>query len=172
MSSPFSPTPAELTLVTQLFFKADTQNQGFIPTDIAIRLFSGAKISPVTIGDILNIADDSKTGKLSRRDVAVAIRLIGWAQKGEKITQSLVSTRKSLSVFLLLYLFSVIAGPLAVIEGVNVLGSQNTGVSLPKSPPPAAFPPLSPQDRTKFQNLFLKAGAVNERLSGQSMSLC
>jgi hypothetical protein len=30
---------------------------------------------------------------------------------------------------------------------------------------------LSPQDRTKFQNLFLKAGSINGALSGQSISL-
>ena len=95
MSSLFSPTPAELTLVSQVFFKADPQNQGFISTDVAVRLCSGAKISPVVIGEIFHISDETKTGKLSRKDIAVAVRLIGWAQKGEKITRSLLTTRKS-----------------------------------------------------------------------------
>jgi epidermal growth factor receptor substrate 15 len=95
MSPPFSPTPAELTLVSQLFLKADPQNQGFIPSDVAVRVFGGAKISSVTVGEIINIVDETKTGKLSRKDIAVAVRLTGWAQKGEKITRSLLGTRKS-----------------------------------------------------------------------------
>jgi len=95
MSFSFSPTPAELTLVSQLFFKADPHSQGFITTDVAVRLCSGAKISPVTIGEIFSIADETKTGKLSRKDIAVVIRLIGWAQKGEKVSRSLLTTRKS-----------------------------------------------------------------------------
>jgi epidermal growth factor receptor substrate 15 len=95
MSSSFSPTPAELTLVSQLFFKGDPQNHGFIPTDVAVRLASGAKISPIIIGEIFNIADETKTGKLSKKDISAAVRLIGWAQKGEKITRTLLGTRKS-----------------------------------------------------------------------------
>lgn len=95
MSPPFSPTPAELTLVSQLFLKADPHKHGFIPTDVAVRLSGGAKISSVAVGEIFNIADESKAGKLSRKDIAVVVRLIGWAQKGEKITRTLLGTRKS-----------------------------------------------------------------------------
>lgn len=39
-------------------------------------------------------------------------------------------------------------------------------MSLPKSPPPG-FPPFTPQDKVKFQNLFLNAGPTNGILTGE-----
>jgi len=58
------------------------------------------------------------------------------------------------------------AGPLAVIEGINTIAQQTTGVSLPKSPPPPAFPPLTNLDKAKFQNMFVEYGPENGLLSG------
>ena len=57
------------------------------------------------------------------------------------------------------------AGPLAVIDGYASIPQQNTGVSIPKSPPPG-FPPLSPQDKVKFQNIFNRSGPTNGLLNG------
>ncbi|CAA7270180.1 unnamed protein product [Cyclocybe aegerita] len=151
MSSNFSPTPAELTLVSQIFTQADPQKLGVLTGDVAVRVLTGAKLPPVTLGEIWNISDEENKGWLPKRGVAIAVRLIGWAQKGEKITQALVNK----------------PGPLAVIEGINTVAQQNTGISLPKSPPPAAFPPLTAQDKAKFQNMFLKAGPTNGLLGGE-----
>ncbi|KAJ3508199.1 hypothetical protein NLJ89_g5886 [Agrocybe chaxingu] len=151
MSSNFSPTPAELTLVSQIFAQADPQKLGVLTGDVAVRVLTGAKLPPVTLGEIWNISDEENKGWLPKRGVAIAVRLIGWAQKGEKITQALVNK----------------PGPLAVIEGINTVVQQNTGISLPKSPPPVAFPALTAQDKAKFQNMFLKAGPANGLLSGE-----
>ncbi len=52
------------------------------------------------------------------------------------------------------------------IDGIPVVTQQNTGLSLPKSPPPASLPPLTVQDRTKFHSLFYKAGPQNGLISG------
>ncbi|PPQ70282.1 hypothetical protein CVT24_000845 [Panaeolus cyanescens] len=151
MSTNFSPTPAELTLVSQIFAQADPQKLGVLTGDVAVRVFSGAKLPAASLGEIWNIADDGNNGWLSKKGVAMAVRLIGWAQKGEAITTALLNK----------------PGPLAVIEGVSVVSRQSTGVSSPRSPPPVSFPPLSPQDKTKFLNMFTKSGPVNGLLSGE-----
>ncbi|KDR81377.1 hypothetical protein GALMADRAFT_239245 [Galerina marginata CBS 339.88] len=149
MSTNFSPTPAELTVVSQIFAQADPQKLGVLTGDVAVRVFGGAKLLPTVLGEIWNLADEDNKGWLPKKGVAIAVRLIGWAQKGEKITQALANK----------------PGPLAVIEGITAVSQQTTGMSLPKSPPPA-FPPLSPHDKTKFQNMFMKYGPQNGLLSG------
>lgn len=91
MSSHFSPTAAELALVNHIFAQADTQKIGILTGDVAVRIFSGAKLSPTVLGEIWNIADEDNNGFLTRKGVAVAVRLMGWAQKGEKISQALLA---------------------------------------------------------------------------------
>ncbi|KAF4615333.1 hypothetical protein D9613_002841 [Agrocybe pediades] len=151
MSANFSPTPAELSIVSQIFANADPQKLGVLTGDVAVRVFGGAKLSPTILGEIWNISDEDNNGWLSKKGVAIAVRLIGWAQKGEPISQALLKK----------------PGPLPVIEGIAPLTQQNTGMSLPKSPPPPAFPPLTPQDKAKFQSMFVKYGPTNGVLSGE-----
>lgn len=98
MQASYSATPAELTLVSQIFIKADPQRQGTVTSDAAVRIFNGAKLSPVILSEIWDIANESKSSNLSRKEVAVAVRLIGWAQKGEKVTSALVARRKQIFI--------------------------------------------------------------------------
>ena len=91
MTSLFTPTPAELALVNQIFAQADTQKIGILTGDVAVRVFGGAKLVPTALGEIWNIADEDNNGFLTRKGVAVAVRLMGWAQKGEKISPALLS---------------------------------------------------------------------------------
>jgi hypothetical protein len=104
MSSHFTPTPAELALVNQIFTQADTQKIGILTGDVAVRLFGGAKLAPTVLGEIWNLADEDNNGFLTRKGVAVAVRLMGWAQKGEKISQALLSKCAVTLVSLLLSL--------------------------------------------------------------------
>ncbi|KAK1229083.1 hypothetical protein PQX77_007899 [Marasmius sp. AFHP31] len=150
MSSSFSPSQAELSLVSQIFAQADTQKLGILKGDDAVRIFGGAKLAPTVLGEIWSIADEDNNGWLSRKSTTIALRLIGWAQKGEKVTKDLISK----------------SGPTPVIEGFSPLSAQHTGMSIPKSPPPTGgFPPLTPADKAKFNNMFVKAGPVNGLLS-------
>lgn len=91
MTSHFTPTPAELALVNQIFTQADPQKIGILTGDVAVRLFSGAKLAPTVLGEIWSIADEDNNGFLTRKGVAVAVRLMSWAQKGEKISQALLN---------------------------------------------------------------------------------
>ena len=94
MSSNFTPSPAELALVNQIFAQADPQKLGILTGDVAVRVFGGAKLSPTALGEIWNIADEDNNGWLSKKGVSVAVRLMGWAQKGEKIVPALVNKRE------------------------------------------------------------------------------
>ena len=93
MSSVFSPTQAELLIVSQIFVQADPQKTGVLTGDVAVRVFGGANLPPTTLGTIWNISDEEDKGWLPKRGVAIAVRLIGWAQKGEKITRDLMKKR-------------------------------------------------------------------------------
>lgn len=94
MSTKFSPTPAELALVSQIFLQADPQKHGILTGDVAVKVFGGANLKPTVLGEIWSIADEDNNGFLPRKGVAIAIRLMGWAQKGEKITPVLVNKRE------------------------------------------------------------------------------
>ncbi|TFK42793.1 hypothetical protein BDQ12DRAFT_676809 [Crucibulum laeve] len=150
MSTNFTPTPAELAIVSQIFAQSDPQKLGVLTGDVAVRVFTGAKLPSTVLGEIWNIADEDNKGWLPKRGVAIAVRLIGHAQNGEKVTTALLNK----------------PGPLPVIEGVSTVSQHNTGMSVPKSPPPG-FPPLTPQDKAKFNNLFAKSGPSNGLLTGE-----
>lgn len=94
MSTKFSPTPVELALVSQIFAQGDPQKLGILTGDVAVKIFGGAKLPPTLLGEIWSIADEDNNGWLPKKGVAIAIRLMGWAQKGEKISQELVYKRK------------------------------------------------------------------------------
>lgn len=95
----FTPSPAELALVAQIFAKADPQKIGILTGDAALKVFGGAKLPPTVLGEIWSIADEDNNGWLPRKGVAIAVRLMGWAQKGEKVTEALVTRRECICNF-------------------------------------------------------------------------
>ncbi|KAF8644125.1 hypothetical protein AX16_008654 [Volvariella volvacea WC 439] len=151
-STSFTPTQAELALVNSIFAQADSQKLGILTGDVAVKIFNGANLPPIVLGEIWSIADEGDQGWLSKKGVAMALRLIAWAQRGEKISPALLSK----------------AGPLPTIDGYPSIVQHNTGVSSPASPTPGNnLPPLTSQDRTKFMNMFLKAGPTDGYLDAQ-----
>ncbi|KAF9036984.1 hypothetical protein BDZ89DRAFT_1130017 [Hymenopellis radicata] len=152
MSANFQATAGELALVSRILAQGDPTKSGHLAGDVAVRIFGGAKLQPTVLGEIWSMADEDNQGRLSSKGVAVAVRLMGWAQKGEKMVPALISK----------------PGPLPTIDGVSDVGRQNTGMSLPRSPPPmSGLPPLTAQDKAKFQNMFQKTGPSNGLLSGE-----
>ena len=97
MSPIFSPSPQELAIVSQIFASADPSKLGVITGDAALKIFAGTKLSPIVLSEIWDIADQDNKGWLSKKNVAVAVRLISWAQKGEKVSADLLSKRASSS---------------------------------------------------------------------------
>ncbi|TFY65462.1 hypothetical protein EVG20_g5572, partial [Dentipellis fragilis] len=148
----FSPTQSESSLVNAIFAKNDPQKFGVITGEVAVNIFGGAKLPSTVLGEIWSIADNENNGFLTRKGVGVALRLIGWAQNGETVSKDRINKRTC---------------PIAVIEGYSSSAPRNVPSPSPKSPPPAALPQLTPQDRAKFTRLFVGCGPVNGILSGE-----
>ncbi len=96
LMSKFTPTPAEVALINHIFAQADTQKIGVITGDAAVKIFSGAKLSPTVLAEIWNVADEDNNGVLTRKGVGIAVRLLGHAQRGENVSDALVSKREHL----------------------------------------------------------------------------
>lgn len=94
--SNFVPSPAELALTTQIFAISDPQKLGIITGDAAVKVFARANLPATTLGEIWAIADKDNNGFLTKKGVTVALRLLGWAQKGEPVTEALVNKREFL----------------------------------------------------------------------------
>jgi len=91
MSASFRASSAELDLVNQIFSKVDKPKQGILKGDVAVEVFSGAKLAGSVLGEIWNIADEENNGWLSKTGTAKALRLIGHAQKGSKVSHTLLT---------------------------------------------------------------------------------
>jgi epidermal growth factor receptor substrate 15 len=94
MATVFSPTHGEVALVNQIFAKYDPQKFGVITGEVAVNIFGGANLSATALSQIWGIADADNQGFLTRKGVSVAVRLFGWAQKGEAISAELVNKRE------------------------------------------------------------------------------
>ncbi|KIJ11729.1 hypothetical protein PAXINDRAFT_101608 [Paxillus involutus ATCC 200175] len=151
MSSSFTPSSAELGLVTQIFAQADTKKIGILSGGVAVKVFGGAKLAPTVLGKIWDIADDEDNGFLTKRGVAIAVRLMGWAQKGETVSRALLKK----------------PGPLPTIEGILFpFVPQGAGISIPESQP-SGLRVITPEDKAKFNRLFQACGPANGLLSGE-----
>jgi epidermal growth factor receptor substrate 15 len=94
MASTFTPSPAEQALVHQIFAHADPQKLGALTGEVAVRVFGGAELAPTVLGEIWQIADEANNGWLSHKGVAIAVRLMGYAQKGEVVSTALLAKRR------------------------------------------------------------------------------
>jgi epidermal growth factor receptor substrate 15 len=172
----FNPTPAEISLTSQIFAVADPQKLGIITGDAAVNSLSGAHLPHAVLGEIWAISDKENNGFLTRRGVSIALRLIGYAQQGVPVEEALLDKREPyetiyLTLALLSFIVTVVAGPLASIEGFS---PPPAAVSPPPSIPASQSSPsssmitfpLTPQDKAKFFKLFIGCGPVNGLLSG------
>lgn len=90
----FTPSQYELALVTQIFAKADPQKLRILTVDAARKVFAGTRLPPVVLSEILSLVDEHNDGVLPQSGLAIAVRLLGWAQNGEQVTKALVSKRE------------------------------------------------------------------------------
>jgi epidermal growth factor receptor substrate 15 len=92
---PFAPTPAEVAFVNHIFTQADPQKLGVVTAEQGVKVFAGARLPPAILGDIWALADPENNGILTRKGVAIAVRLMGWAQKGEQPSNELLDKGNS-----------------------------------------------------------------------------
>lgn len=163
---PFSPTPTEVAMVNEIFHKADPQKLGIVTGEQGVTLFAGSNLDPAILGEIWAIADPENNGYLTRKGVAVSVRLIGWAQNNAKPSHELLEKRKTILLSFLTLLISCFinpAGPIPVIEGITA----STRTPAPIATNSSTLPALSPEDRAKYIQLFNKAEPINGLLSGK-----
>ena len=115
---PFIATIPELLLVNAIFRAGDPDQTGVISGDRGVTLFSTTELSSSVLGQIWEIADKNNEGFLRRSSVLVFVRLLGWAQTGERVTPNLLqrSAWPSVSVTRLTFGSVILAGPLAIID--------------------------------------------------------
>lgn len=94
MTMGFFATEEEQALVSRIFARAGDQVLGVITGDAAVEIFAETvDLPPAVLSTIWNVADEAHSGSLSERGLAIAVRLIGWAQSGEEVTSALVNIR-------------------------------------------------------------------------------
>ncbi|KAK9353156.1 hypothetical protein V1523DRAFT_433791 [Lipomyces doorenjongii] len=92
------PPPRRLTLTSeerttygQLFKSLDTESLGVVTGEAARTLFERSGLSPLVLGRIWQIADDQNNGFLNQTGFAIALRLIGYVQSGQRLAPELAS---------------------------------------------------------------------------------
>jgi len=161
MSSSFSASKAELVLVSQILARARSQLSCVVTGDAAVEIFGNAGLSPDILSTIWNLADEEKTGNLTSKGVAIAVRLIGWAQRGAEVTPDLINIcTKLMMVFCPSADMLSLAGPLASIEGISNVDIQREDHS-------PRLPPLTQIDKDKFWKLFIGCGPIDGLLAGK-----
>ena len=109
--SSFTPSQAELALVQVIFAKNDPQKLGILTGDVAVKAFQGAQLPPTILGEVWAIADKENNGFLTRKGVAIAIRLIGYAQKGVAVKEALLDRGRNDMFLMTLFLPVLHSGP-------------------------------------------------------------
>ncbi|KAK9366760.1 hypothetical protein V1509DRAFT_673142 [Lipomyces kononenkoae] len=84
-------TSEERTLYGQLFKSLDTESLGIVTGESARSLFERSGLSPLVLGRIWQIADDQNNGFLTQTGFAIALRLIGYVQSGQRLAPELAS---------------------------------------------------------------------------------
>lgn len=99
MSDTLTPSQEEAALVSAIFAHARShegapqEDAAVLTGDVAVRIFKGSNLTPEVLGTIWSIADSDTNGWLSKHELSVAVRLIGWAQRGVNVTPELVYKR-------------------------------------------------------------------------------
>lgn len=94
MSSDFNPTEAENALTDKIFDKFDHWKSGEITVNDAEQVFKSTKLPSLVLGQVWAIADKNDIGSFTRKKVLVALRLMGHAQRGEQVSETLLSKRE------------------------------------------------------------------------------
>lgn len=86
-------SPEEANIIAK-FIPPDADWQ-FLGAEAAVEAFEPVRLSPKVLARIWDIADEGAKGYLTRNEVGVAARLIGWAQRGFAVEANLVHRRES-----------------------------------------------------------------------------
>lgn len=88
-------TTEERRVFGQLFAQADTGKIGVVTGENAVQFFEKTHLSPETLGEIWQIADEENRGLLTPAGFGIVLRLIGYAQAGHSVSLDLALKRGS-----------------------------------------------------------------------------
>ncbi|EEB87207.1 hypothetical protein MPER_15539 [Moniliophthora perniciosa FA553] len=80
------PSLDEATLIDRILANSTSDN---LEPDTAVELFLQSGLTPEILSDIWNLADGGSKGYLSREEMTIALRLMGWAQRGVPVKHHL-----------------------------------------------------------------------------------
>ncbi|KAL6309151.1 hypothetical protein BKA93DRAFT_761241 [Sparassis latifolia] len=139
--SAFTPTRDETVLIDQVFSLGDPPCNGTLDAHTAAQLLSGSNLTSSVLAKIWELANVEGSDQLSRQNVGAALRLVGHAQAGTPVMDTLLGK----------------PGPTAWIEGLSQPVAQLQAVE--------GFPPVTPRDKAKFARIFASSNPVNGVLS-------
>lgn len=95
----FVPTQGELSVVAAILEYARANSIASssldgslqIDSETAVDILQRSGLSNVDLSSIWTMADEDQDGNLSERELAIAVRLIGWAQSGKPINRSFLN---------------------------------------------------------------------------------
>ena len=87
--------PEEKGLFGQLFQAADSDKLGIVTGESAVKFFEKSGLGPAILREIWSIADSENQGLLTKVGFNVALRLIGYAQNGQRPRPELAQNRMS-----------------------------------------------------------------------------
>ncbi|KAG7096682.1 hypothetical protein E1B28_004096 [Marasmius oreades] len=137
-----SSSPEEVDLVDHVLQKNGSKSE-YLEAEPAVDILSSSGLTPGVLFEIWRIADVKAKGHLTRGEVKVALRLVGWAQRGVTVKKDL--TNKD--------------GPLAYLK------SASLAWPIGKDPKYLQFPPLSTHNKRQYRKIFERAGASDGSLS-------
>ncbi|KAK7060205.1 hypothetical protein VNI00_000970 [Paramarasmius palmivorus] len=133
------PSPDETTVLDRILSNAANDT---LEPDAAVELFLQSGLTPEVLADVWGLADKESKGYLSREEVMVALRLMGWAQRGVPVKHELSDK----------------CAPIVILSSFNPPAASEKFS-------PNDYPPLSPSAQAQYQRIFERAGASEGVLS-------
>lgn len=151
-------TPEEKKLYGSLFKTADKESVGIVTGEDAKVLFQKSSLSPAILGEIWQLSDTENSGFLNQIGFSTALRLIGHAQTGARVSSQLRDTPGPLPKFQGINLIEDqrVASPAQHAAASPIMQQQRVASPLQQGGTGAqgGLPALSPQDKARFAQLF------------------
>ncbi|KAJ8086199.1 hypothetical protein PM082_005022 [Marasmius tenuissimus] len=141
--TPSPPTPDEIALADRILQTAGSPDKDQLGPEAAVDILLLSGLTPQVLADIWHIADADAKGYLSRDEMTVALRLVGWSQRGIEATEELGTKN----------------GPLATLEGLNL--------DVERGAADMKLAPISDNSKRQYQKIFEAAGARDGLLQGE-----
>ncbi|KAF6764142.1 hypothetical protein DFP72DRAFT_415005 [Ephemerocybe angulata] len=131
----FAATPEELELIAEILTFTRSEMSRIVSTEAAIDVFERSDLKRNDLKEIWRLADKDRNGMLTSKELAVALRLIGWVQAGEPLAEHLIE----------------LPGPLPTLKGISDVEKRLGPPVVPTevASPPQRMPSLPMESRSR-----------------------